>query len=105
MISSTPCRNDRPTHGLTVKPAVGLDARALDRAALAAVEHPAMDGGAIGGARHQAVEHVEFADQMSLADAADRRIAAHLADILGAEGDQPDARAATRRGRGRFAPA
>ena len=43
---------------------------------------------------------VELAHQMALADPADRRVAAHLADILGAEADQPDARATARR-RGR----
>ena len=63
-----------------------------------------MDRGAVGGARHQPVEHVELAHQMTLADAADRRIARHLAEILGAEGQQADARAAARRGGRRFAP-
>ena len=60
-----------------------------------------MDRRAVGGARHQPVEHVELAHQMALADPADRRVARHLPDILGAEGQQADARAAARRrGRG-----
>ena len=57
-----------------------------------------MDRRAIRGTRHQPVEHVELANQMALADPADRRIARHLPDVLGAEGEQPDARAAPRRG-------
>ena len=56
-----------------------------------------MDCGAVGGAGHQPVEHVELAHQMALADPADRRVARHLADILGAEADQADASAAARR--------
>ena len=57
-----------------------------------------MDRRAVRGARHQTVEHVELAHQMALADAADRGIARHLAGILGAEGEQADARAAAGRG-------
>ncbi len=57
-----------------------------------------MDRGAVGGARHQPVEHVELAHQMALANPADRRVARHLPDILGAEGQQADARAAPGRG-------
>jgi hypothetical protein len=41
---------------------------------------------------------------MALADPADRGITRHLAGILGAEGEQGDARAATRRGSGGLAP-
>jgi hypothetical protein len=56
-----------------------------------------VDRGAIGGARHQPVEDVELANQMALADPADRRVAAHLAEVFGAEADQADASAAARR--------
>ena len=42
---------------------------------------------------------------MALADAADRRIARHLADVLGSKGDETDPRAATRRGRAASHPA
>ena len=61
-----------------------------------------MNRGSVGGPRHQSVENVELADQMTLADAADRRIARHLTKIFGSEGQQPDARAAPRRGSSRF---
>ena len=36
--------------------------------------------GAIGGSPHDPVESVDLADEMALADAADRGIAGHLAD-------------------------
>ena len=57
-----------------------------------------MNRRAIRGPRHQAVEDVKLADEMALADAADRRIARHLPGILGAEGQKTDARAAAGRG-------
>jgi hypothetical protein len=63
-----------------------------------------MDCGAVCGARHQTVEHVELAYQMALADTANRWVARHLTGVLGAEGQQADARATPRRGGGSFAP-
>ncbi len=62
-----------------------------------------MDRRAVGGARHQPIEHVELADEVALADAADRRIARHLSRVFGAEGQQADARAAAGRGSRSFA--
>ena len=59
---------------LIMKP-IRLDARAVDGAALTAIEEPVVNPGGIGGARHQPVEDVQLADKMSLADAPDRRIA------------------------------
>jgi hypothetical protein len=49
------------------------------------------------GSRHEPIENIELADQMALADTADRRIARHLADVLEAKSDEADARAAPRR--------
>jgi hypothetical protein len=57
-----------------------------------------MDGRPIGGSRHEPVKHVEFADQVPLADPADGRIARHLARIFRPEGEQPNTRAAPGRG-------
>ena len=54
---------------------VGLEARAPNRRPLAAVEHAPVDCGAVGGAGHQPVEHVQLAHQMALANPADRRVA------------------------------
>jgi hypothetical protein len=62
-----------------------------------------VNGRSIRGAGHEPVEHVQLAYQMALADAADRRVAAHLAYIVGAEADHPHARAAPRRGSGGLA--
>src|SRR6185369_3850981 len=83
--------------------AIRLDTRAPDRRPLASVEHAPMDRRPIRRTRHQPVEHIEFADQVALADPADRRVARHLAGVLGAERQQPDARAAPRGRRRSFA--
>ena len=48
-------------HGGAVELTVGLAARAPHRGALAAVEHPEVDGGLVDGAAHDAVERVHFA--------------------------------------------
>ena len=61
-----------------------------------------MDCGTIGGTGHQTIEHIEFADQMTLAHPTDGGIAAHLADILDAERDQSHPSATARRCRSRF---
>ena len=47
--------------------------------------------------RHHAAERVDLLDQMALADAADGRVAAHLADGFDAVGQQQGARAGARR--------
>jgi hypothetical protein len=71
----------------------------LDSGPFAPVEHPAVDRRMVGGPRHESVEHVELADEVALADAANRRIARHLTEIFSAKGQQPNARASAR-GRG-----
>ena len=100
---------DERLHGAPIELPVGLGARPLDGGSLAAVEDAELNAGGIGGARHHAVERVDLAHQMALAQAADRRIAGHLADRCEAVGDQRGSRAAARRrGRGfasRMAPA
>ena len=50
--------------------------------------------------RHRAAERVDFLDQVALADAADRRVAAHLPERLDALRQQQRARAHARRGQG-----
>ena len=80
-----------------VERAVGLRARRAHRRALARVEHAELDAGAIGGARHHAAERVDLPHQMALADAADGRIAAHLAERLDVLREQQRARAHARR--------
>ena len=53
----------------------------------------------VGDLAHQAVEGVDLADQMPLAEPADGRIAGHLADGGEAVGDQRRARAHAGRSR------
>ncbi len=64
---------DRLLHGGGVELAVGLRARPAHRRPLAPVEHPELDAAAVGDASHQAVERVDLAHEMALAEAADRR--------------------------------
>ncbi len=71
---------DRALHGGGVELAVGLGAGAAHRGALAAVQDAKLDAALVGDAAHQAVERVDLADQMALAEPADRRIAGHRAD-------------------------
>ena len=91
---------DRVLHGPAVELAVGLGAGTLHGRALAAVEHAELDAGLVGDAAHHAVEGIDLAHEMALAQAADGRIAGHLADGREAVGDErrPGAQA---RGRGR----
>ena len=79
---------DESLHGAPVELAVGLGARALDGGALAAVEDAELNAGSVGGARHHAVERVDLAHQMALAQAPDRRIARHFADGRETVGDE-----------------
>ena len=89
---------DRCLHGLPVELAVGLGAGALHRRAFAPVQHAELDAGGVGHPAHQAVEGVDLADEMALAEPANGRIAGHFADRGEAVGDQRRARAKPRRG-------
>ncbi len=71
---------NRALHRLRVKLAVGLRARTAHRRTLAAVQDPELDAALVGRAAHQAVQRVDFADQMALPEPADRRIAGHRPD-------------------------
>ena len=82
-----------------VELAVGLGARAPHRRPLAAVEQAELDAGGVGDPAHQAVERVDLAHQVALAEPADRRVARHLADGRDAVGEQQRARAHARRRR------
>jgi hypothetical protein len=79
----------------TVERAVCLEARPLHCRPLAAIQHPPMDCSPVGRPRHQTVENVQLTDEVPLANAADRRIAGHLSDILRTEGHETDARASS----------
>ncbi len=88
---------DRHAHGGLVEQAIGLGAGGAHRRPLAGVEDAELDAAPIGGAGHEPAERVDLLDQVPLADAADRRVAAHLADGLDVLGQQQGARAAARR--------
>ena len=73
-------------HGL-VFPPVGLRAQRVHGRALAAVEHPVLDAGLIGRARHLPAERVELAHKVALARAADGGVAGHIADGIHIDGE------------------
>ena len=88
-------------HGLAIEAAVDLGPRPLHRRTLGAVQHAELDSGHVSEAPHDAVQRVNLADQMALAQPADGRVAAHLADGVEPLGQQDGARArACRRRRG-----
>jgi hypothetical protein len=91
------------SHCCAVDPAIGLKSGAVNGWTFASIEHPPMDAGAVRGARHQAVEHIQLADQVPFADSSNRWIAGHLTNVLAAERDKSDSRAAASRGCRRFA--
>jgi hypothetical protein len=73
--------------GLLVERAVGLGAGALDGRTLAAVQEAELDAGAVGRAAHDAVQRIDLAHQMALAQPADRRVAGHRPDAVALVGD------------------
>ncbi|MNL13510.1 hypothetical protein D3C87_1344190 [compost metagenome] len=87
-------------HGLAVQPTVNLAARAAHGGALGAVQQAELDAGHIGQTPHDAVESIDLAHQMSLAQTADGRVAAHLSDCFQLLGQQQSAGARARRGGG-----
>ncbi|MDR9356858.1 hypothetical protein FEO99_05758 [Burkholderia multivorans] len=76
-----------------VQDAVRLGAcRAYGRA-FRRIQDPELDPRFVGGGRHRAAQRIDFLDQMALADAADRRIAAHLPERFDVVGQQQRLRA------------
>src|SRR6185437_8243192 len=80
---------------------VTLGARRPDRWPAAGVQKPELDADGIGELTYDAAERIDFADQMALGNAANRRIAGHLRDQVKVHGDhcgrQTQTRARTRR--------
>ncbi|MNO98715.1 hypothetical protein D3C76_904660 [compost metagenome] len=74
--------------GGLVEDAVGLRAGCPHGGALAAVENAELDAALVGGVRHGAAEGIDFLDQVALADTADGRVAAHLAEGFDIVGEQ-----------------
>ena len=80
-----------------VELAIGLRARALDGGTLGAVQQAELDAGGIRHPAHQAIQRIDLAHQVTLAEPADGRVARHLADGREAMRDKRRARAHARR--------
>ena len=91
------CIEQRANRAL-VENAIGLGARRAYGRALARVQDPEMDPGAVDRARHRAAERVDLLREMTFADPADRGIAAHRAESLEVLGEQQRAATQARRG-------
>ena len=93
---------DDVAHCRFVEDAVGLGTGGTHGGAFAAVEDAPLDAGAVGSARHDAAEGVDFFDEVAFADASNGGVAAHLADGFDVVGEQQGARAHAGRGAGGF---
>ncbi len=93
---------DRMPYRLAIKHTVRLSPRRAHRRPLAGIEHPEMNSGSIGGPPHQSAQGIDLAHQMALADAADGRIAAHLAERVDTVREQQGAGASACSGKRRF---
>lgn len=85
-------------NGLAIELPVGLGAGRTHCRALAPIEDAEVDAGGIRRPRHHAPQGIDLLHKVALADAADRRIAAHLANGLDVVGQQQRARTRARRG-------
>ncbi|MCY1369004.1 hypothetical protein D9M69_560210 [compost metagenome] len=71
-----------------VQHAVGLRPRGAHGRALSRIEDAELDARLVGGNGHRAAERVDLLHEVALADAADRRVAAHLPQRLDVVGEQ-----------------
>jgi hypothetical protein len=90
------------SHGGLVEHSIGLRTSGAHGRPLAGVQHAKLDSGAVGRSAHDAVECVDFLDEVALADPADRRVARHRADRFDALRQQQRRRAGTGRSRRRL---
>ena len=92
---------DQGADGVPVEHAIRLRPGRANGGTLAGVQRAQLDARPIRGQRHRTAQGVDFAYQVGLADASDRRIARHLADGLDAlrqqQGPCPDPRRGKRR--------
>ena len=96
-------RRQGPLHGGAVEGAVRLGAGAAHGRALAAVQDAELDAAGVGHPGHDAVEGVDLADEVALAEAADGGVAGQGADRGEALGDERRAGAGAGRRRRGFA--
>ena len=62
-----------------VKGAIRLGAGGANRRAFADIQHPELDASTVSGTGHSPTERVHLPDKMAFANAADSRVAGHLA--------------------------
>ena len=67
---------------MAVQHTIGLRAGRSHCGALARIEDAKLDARLVGRNRHRTTERIDFLDQVALADAANRRIAAHRTQRL-----------------------
>src|SRR6267378_4701272 len=73
---------EQRAHRATIERPVALRARGPDGRALGAIQHAELNGRAIGGAAHDAAQCIDLADDGTLGDSTNSRIAGHLADRI-----------------------
>jgi hypothetical protein len=81
-------RLDRTLHGPRVQRPIRLRAWSAHRRALASVKDSELNAALIGNPAHQPIKRVDFADQMTLPESPNSRIAGHGADGRKSVGDQ-----------------
>ena len=87
---------------LLIQQAVRLSARRPNGRALGRIQDAELDAALVRRRRHGTAQRVDFLHQMALADAANRRIAAHLAEGFDVVGQQERRVAHARRGQSGF---
>ena len=90
------------TNRRAVQHAVSLRTRSPNCRPLAAVKNAELDTRFVGGSGHRAAQRVDLLDQVALANATDRRVAAHLAQRLDVVRQQQRFAPHARRGQRRF---
>ncbi len=95
---------ERGLHGAGIELAIGLGPRPPHRRPLAPVQHAELNAALIGHPAHQAVQGIDLAHQMPLAQPTDRRIAGHRPNGRPGMGDQRRGRACAGSGGGGLAP-
>ncbi|MPN35441.1 hypothetical protein SDC9_182939 [bioreactor metagenome] len=88
--------------GLLVQHAVGLGAGGAHRRTFRGIEDAELDAGFVCGGGHGTAQRIDFTHQMALADAADRRVAAHRPERFEVVRQQQRGRTGPRRGKRGF---
>src|SRR5207245_2992247 len=97
------CALQSSSHFYAIESSISLGPRRLDRRSARAIQQTKLNPRTVDYAPHDPAESIDFANQVSLADAADGWIAGHLSNEIEIESKQGCVRANPRRGRGRLA--